>query len=166
NNSSTDNGYVKVNSIDIKPGAIGISDTFTFWEGLYFRNNLVTLEAIPKPGFLFDGWDGPTGGQTGSQISINLDGFTTIRARFVVDEDPPADIMNPEAHVLLDQAYSFTEWDEDHPELTFPPSMVFQQTEMTDPGLEDEMTGPYQVPESDIASADTASLGFPYRLTS
>lgn len=165
NNTSSDNGYVRVNTIDIKPGAIGISDSFTFWEGLYFRNNTVTLEAISSPGFIFDSWDGPVGGQTGSTISINLTGFTTIRALFVVDEDPPVDIMVPEAHVLLDEAYSFTAWDEDAPELTFPPSMVFQQTEMTDPGLEDEMTGPYQVPESDIAPADVESLGFPYRLT-
>jgi len=165
NNSSSDNGYVKVNSIFIKPEGIGIPNTFSYWEGLYYKDNPVTLEAKPNPGYLFDGWDGPTGGQTGSTISISLTGFTTIRARFVADEDPPADIMNPEAHVLINEAYSFTEWDEDHPELTFPPSMVFQQTEMTDPGLNDEMTGPYQVPANDISPDDIASLGFPYRLT-
>jgi len=165
NNTSVDNGYVKVNTIDIAPGAIGIVESFTFWEGLYFRNNPVTLEAIPKPGYRFDGWDGPTSGQTDSKISISLAGFTTIRARFVVNEDPPVDIMVPVAHILFNGMYEFTSWDEDVAELTFPPSMVFQQTEMTDPGLEDEMTGPYQVPASDIAPADTASLGFPYRLT-
>jgi hypothetical protein len=163
--TSDDKGYVKVNSIDIKPGTIGMSESFNFWEGLYFKDNAVTITAVPKPGYRFEEWEGPTGGQTGSTISINLTGFTSIRAHFILGEEPPDGIMDPEPHVLRNLSYAFTEWDEDHPELTFPPSMVFQQTEMTDPGLEDEMTGPYQVPANDIASADSASLGFPYRLT-
>jgi hypothetical protein len=85
---------------------------------------------------------------------------------FTLDENP-YDVMNPEPFVLADSddGYSFSEWSSEEAEYVFPPHMVFQQTRMTDPGLNDEMTDPYHVPESDIAAADAEFLGFPYKLT-
>lgn len=167
NNGSDNNGVVQVNSILIAPETEGVASTFSSWEGQYYRNYPIDLKAIAKPGYRFDRWEGPVANSTSITTTVTLSGFTTIRAIFVVDENP-YDAMNPEPFVLADaeDGYAFTEWSSEEPEYNFPPNMSFQQTRMTDPGLDDDMTDPYHVPESDIASGDAQFLGFPYKLSS
>jgi hypothetical protein len=166
NNRDVDNGVVRVNSIRIEPDTEGIPASFNNWEGLYFRNYPVEIEAIAKPGYRFEAWDGPVANSSSAITTVTLTTFTTIRAIFVVEENP-YDTMNPEPFVLAESndGYMFTEWSSEEAEYVFPPHMVFQQTRMTDPGLSDDMTDPYHVPESDIAPDDAAFLGFPYKLT-
>ncbi len=166
NNKPSDNGIVKVNSISIEPNTEGVPSSFNFWEGLYFKNYPIALEAIAKPGYRFERWEGPVANASSAATSATLSAFTTIRAVFVEDENP-YDVMNPEPFVLAgtQEGYSFSEWSSEQAEYVYPPNMVFQQTKMTDPGLSDEMTDPYHVPESDIAAADASFLGLPYKLT-
>lgn len=167
NNGSDENGYVQVNSILIAPETEGVPSSFNTWEGQYFRNYAIDIKAIAKPGYRFERWEGPVANSSSSETTVTLTAFTTIRAVFVEDENP-YDVMNPEPFVLAsaDDGYEFNEWSSEEPEYSFPPHMSFQQTRMTDPGLDDEMTDPYHVPESDIASGDAQFLGFPYKLSS
>lgn len=46
---------------------------------------------------------------------------------------------NPEPFNLSESDYSFMEWGADEPAGTYPESMIFHQTEIRDPGLDDEM---------------------------
>lgn len=73
------------------------------------------------------------------------------------------DAMNPAPHILSKDAFVFSRWDADEPEGHFPEHMVFQMTDVNDPGLEDEMTAPYFIPHDDYASGDSENIGFPYR---
>ncbi len=166
NHKPSDNGVVRVNSIRIAPETEGIPASFNSWEGLYYRNYPIEVHAEAKPGYRFERWDGPVADVNSASTTLTLTAFTTIRAVFVEDENP-YDVMNPEPFVLVDseQGYTFSEWSSEEAEYVFPPHMVFQQTKMTDPGLSDDMTDPYHVPESDIAADDAAFLGFPYKLT-
>jgi len=166
NNRHSDNGIVRINSITIEPGTEGIPDSFNNWEGLYFRNYPVNIQAVAKPGFRFDRWDGPVAETDKASTTVTLTTFTTIRALFV-EEENPYDVMNPPPFILASSnaGYSFSKWSSEEAEYSFPPHMVFQQTRMTDPGLTDAMTDPYHVPASDIAPDDAEFLGFPYKLT-
>ncbi|NLY43445.1 MAG: DUF5011 domain-containing protein, partial [Clostridiaceae bacterium] len=51
--------------------------------------------------------------------------------------------LSPEPYDLSQGPYSFTEWSDQSPEGTYPQNMIFLQSNMNDPGLEDEMTAPY-----------------------
>ncbi len=77
----------------------------------------------------------------------------------------PGDEMNPAAHNLSETPYTFNHWDEDKPQLAFPKNMIFQQSNMADPELEDEMTDPYFIESEDYHADDQDKIGFPYKLT-
>ncbi|MFH2142941.1 MAG: CotH kinase family protein [Bacteroidota bacterium] len=69
------NGYLHLNTIDIK--------TFP-WQGIYFENNPVDLEAIPYPGYVFYGWDDISVPDT-SFFTLNLTDTLFLTAYFVED---------------------------------------------------------------------------------
>ncbi len=73
--------------------------------------------------------------------------------------------MQPIAHPIRDEEYHFEYWSADEPDFSYPPSMVFQMSRMSDPMLDDEMTDPYFVPHDDYNSDDLSTLGFPYNNT-
>jgi hypothetical protein len=56
--SSPAHGYVRINTIDLLPTTQGVSENPYPWTGTYFRGIPVTFEAIPKPGYVFAGWEG------------------------------------------------------------------------------------------------------------
>lgn len=72
----------------------------------------------------------------------------------------------PGAYLLADADFAFNSWGELEPEGAFPPHMLFLQSAMNDPRLDDALMFAYHVPESDYAESDLVSLGFPYRLES
>jgi hypothetical protein len=56
--SSPAHGYVRINTIDLLPTTQGVSENPYPWTGTYFRGIPVAFEAIPKPGYVFAGWEG------------------------------------------------------------------------------------------------------------
>lgn len=55
--SNPSQGYIRVNSIDIFSGSIGVSDPSN-WSGIYFQNVPIEISAIPHDGYRFVGWEG------------------------------------------------------------------------------------------------------------
>ncbi|PKP53948.1 MAG: hypothetical protein CVT92_01945 [Bacteroidetes bacterium HGW-Bacteroidetes-1] len=154
-NNTPEMGTVQVNTIETG----GLS-----WQGIYFTQIPIELEAHPKHGFRFVSWSGYSNSQS-EKIDITMSSNTIIRAIFEVSNDFPGDSMNPQAYRLANGPYSFTCWDENNPEGQFPPHMIFQQSSKDDPSLSDQMTNPYHIPQGEYHADDAGSIGFPYRLT-
>ncbi|WP_164682413.1 CotH kinase family protein [Cyclonatronum proteinivorum] len=155
-------GIIKLNSIRLAPETDGIGANPYPFEATYFAGVPVRLEAIPNAGYRFDGWEGHESSEP--VITVDPAQLETISAVFVF-EPFEGDEMNPVAHDLSTGDYLFDFWSPEQPELTFPANIVFQQTRMTDPGLNDEMTDPYFLTEEDYHEDDAGSIGFPYALT-
>ncbi len=56
--SQPEGGYIRINSIDIKPGQTGIPDQPWPWTGIYFRDVPITFTAVPAEGYEFSRWVG------------------------------------------------------------------------------------------------------------
>jgi len=56
--SDQEYGYVKINTIDILPNTVGISEEPYPWDGIYFQGVPITVTAIPKEGYFFSHWEG------------------------------------------------------------------------------------------------------------
>ena len=50
-------GFIKLNSIEINNSTFGIDDDYQTWTGEYFNNIPVTLRAVALPGFKFLHWE-------------------------------------------------------------------------------------------------------------
>jgi hypothetical protein len=77
--SCSSQGYVKINTIEILPSTVGISLNPYPWTGTYFQGVSVKLEAVPKPGYVFSGWEGLE--ETGNRITHQA--FTDTSARIL-----------------------------------------------------------------------------------
>ncbi|MBL0014706.1 MAG: CotH kinase family protein [Flavobacterium sp.] len=87
NVSNDAHGYIKINTIDIKPGTPGISSNPYPWTGVYFSNIPVTLKAIAKPGFVFSNWTGAST-STNPEITISSAASFAVTAVFVPEVIP------------------------------------------------------------------------------
>jgi hypothetical protein len=161
--NTPDGGAVQVNSIVIDAEKITDSDMHgkIFWEGIYFKGVPVMLIPKPHPGYTFTGWDG----FDEDTVVVSPRENIHITANFTWSGDFNEDPMYPEPYDLSNGPYRFNYWPSDKPEGTFPPNMVFLQTDMTDPGLHDEMTALYHIPNGEYHSDDADNAGYPYRLT-
>lgn len=74
--SNPDQGYVRVNSIDIISDTPGIKDP-SGWTGTYFQGIPLTVTAIPKQGFVFSHWEGAKPEEKLS-VSITIDGDVNV----------------------------------------------------------------------------------------
>ena len=72
-------GYIRINSTDIKESAPGIVDQ-NEWVGIYFQGVPITVTAVPKPGYAFAGWEGYDG--TSPAIDLAVSKNITLRALF------------------------------------------------------------------------------------
>jgi uncharacterized repeat protein (TIGR02543 family) len=149
-------GDIRVNTI--KPELVD------GWEGIYFRDVPIQLQAIPRPGYRFVEWTGTFSGSS-ETLEVTPTGNIQLTAHFEPGNDFAGDAMNPPAYRLANGSYTFSYWDAHEPEQRFPPSMVFQQSAINDPLLADEMTHPYYIPAGEYHPDDNGSVGFPYRLT-
>jgi hypothetical protein len=168
--SDSRHGKIRINTLDITsdlPGHVEPEQPYP-WSGVYFQDIPVRLVVSPVPGYRFIGWnDGQTGEDT---LYITLTGDTVLTAHFEFDDQFGGDEMNPEAYLLSAGPYVFNFWDPEEPEGSYPPSMRFLQTRMSDPGLDDEMTDPYHIPftdetDNEYHADDQDKIGFPYKLT-
>jgi len=158
-------GSIQVNSFFIEENQFIKSDSLDghFWEGTYFKDIPVRIIAISSPGYAFTGWEGMD--HHSDTLIIVPSDTMHFTALFEYDGVYHDGIMNPEPHDLARGPYRFNYWPDDKPGNTFPPHMVFQQTNLTDPGLTDEMTDVYHIPEDEYHSDDHRSIGYPYSLT-
>jgi hypothetical protein len=87
NVSNDAHGYIKMNTIEIKPGTPGISANPYPWTGVYFSNIPVTLTAIAKPGYVFSNW---TGASSSTDATITITSATSfgVTAVFVAEPIP------------------------------------------------------------------------------
>jgi hypothetical protein len=58
NVSDIDHGFIRVNTIDIKPGAAAIEGNPWPWTGWYFSKMPIRIEAVANEGFRFSHWEG------------------------------------------------------------------------------------------------------------
>ncbi len=85
--TDTAQGYVKVNSIDIKTTTPGITNA-SYWTGIYFKGVPVTLRAIPNEGYEFDHWEGISGVTTTSDtITFDPTGNVSVRPVFIANQE-------------------------------------------------------------------------------
>ena len=85
NVSNSGEGFVKVNTIEIKSETPGVPEIAYPWTGIYFQNIPITLKAIALPGFVFSHWSGAST-STESEITINALSDISIVANFIPDE--------------------------------------------------------------------------------
>jgi hypothetical protein len=84
--SNPEQGYVRINSIDVVKGIPGIEEPSS-WSGIYFNEIPISLAAIPQPGYEFSHWEGVDPGIAQDEtISILLEDDLKITAVFETDE--------------------------------------------------------------------------------
>jgi len=162
--ASPGGGTVKVNSIYIRAETPGVDAGPYPWTGIYFNFRPVRLVAIPEPGYRFAGWTGRSS-STAETISITMSGHTEITAWFEPDDSAETGGINPVPHRLVSGDYAFRRWSASQPDSTFPPNMVFLQSQMDDPLLEDDVSVLYHIPHDDYHEDDLATVGYPYNNT-
>jgi hypothetical protein len=79
--SSTEAGYVRINTIDILPATHGVEPVPYPWSGTYFQDVPITLRAVALPGHQFLYW---TGGveSTSAEVTLSLTGALSVTAVF------------------------------------------------------------------------------------
>jgi hypothetical protein len=82
NLSHDTHGYIRTNTVDIKPSTMGVPATPYPWTGQYFPGIPLELEAHPMPGYMFSHWSGASSAST-SKITLILTGNTQLTAHFV-----------------------------------------------------------------------------------
>lgn len=79
--SDASQGYIKMNTINIKDGTPGISGNPYPWTGIYFHNIPVKLKAEALPGYEFSHWSGAST-STNAEISITPNADFSVTAHF------------------------------------------------------------------------------------
>jgi hypothetical protein len=74
-------------------------------------------------------------------------------------------LVYPDASVLNNGFYAFTEWDPGQPESVYPPHTLFLQSDVNDPGLNAPLLYPYFISPDEYSVEDAANIGFPYKNT-
>jgi Leucine-rich repeat (LRR) protein len=93
NESDEDNmGHIRINSIDITSDYPGLENDLYF-TGKYYKNNEITITAVPNPGYKFISWEGTN--NTSSTLKVNLTNDIILRAIFIEDMDYVIDFYDP-----------------------------------------------------------------------
>ncbi|MCC5916196.1 MAG: CotH kinase family protein [Cryomorphaceae bacterium] len=87
NVSDTMAGYVKINTVEIKDGTVGVESQPYPWSGVYFNDVPITLIANANPGFIFTHWSGDIS-NTDDTLHITRDSNLQIQANFINDTMP------------------------------------------------------------------------------
>ncbi len=159
--SDRSGGTVLVNDhLLLHPDAPGFEETNRVfpWTGRYFRGVPIRVEALPAPGYRFEGWADTPGSDP--VRSLTLDGDRVLAAVFIPDEE--ADVA---AHPLSEGPYSFAEWSPDAPVGSYPPFMQFVESSWPDPDLRAPLTGVWTLPynlnsRSRVVGLDEEGVGF------
>jgi hypothetical protein len=136
--SSQDHGYVRVNTVDIRPATPGVPRRAYPWTGIYFHNIPVKLSAHARLGFEFSHWEGVPGNSKETQVELTLQDATKVKAVFNLTDDIDA---VPKPHILRKGSYVFDYWDKNQASGTFPDHMAFVYMDEADPGLDARIEG-------------------------
>ncbi|WP_314242288.1 CotH kinase family protein [Empedobacter tilapiae] len=79
--NNKEQGFVKVNTIEINNSTVGIEEDYQNWSGDYFKSIPVTLEAIALPGYKFSHWEGDLESKD-QKIIINPSHNFSVKAIF------------------------------------------------------------------------------------
>ncbi|RLZ06864.1 CotH kinase family protein [Faecalibacter macacae] len=107
NVANVEEGFVKVNTIEINNSTVGIDGDYSTWSGDYFKGVPVKLQAIALPGYTFSHWTGDVD-STESEITINPEENTNViavfqrdlsigdvnKVDFLVYPNPTSDVLN------------------------------------------------------------------------
>ena len=167
--NNTAKGIIKVNTMTLSSALDGVDDPVYPWSGIYYRDHPVRLIAVPEAGYRFDGWTGDYSSSSDT-VYVTLESAKQITANFSADDPFEGDEMNPAPFDISQDHYEFNYWSADEPEGSFPPNMVFQQSSVNDPGLDEPMTDPYFIPfidedDNEYHADDQDKFGYPYMLT-
>lgn len=141
NVSNPDQGYVRVNTIDILPSTLGVAANPYPWSGTYFKNVNITLTAVPKPGYKFLQWENASNQVVSNVAVITFAPSSTtplFRAVFAVDVAPVQVPAPLDAGACV---YNFNAWPATTAGGTFPDNMRFVYMENDDPGLTSNVVG-------------------------
>ncbi|MFO7873424.1 MAG: CotH kinase family protein [Bacteroidales bacterium] len=69
--SNTLKGHIRINTIEIVPCTPGVSEKPYPWNGKYFKDIPIEVEAIPAPGYSFSHWEGS---YNGTENPVRLSG--------------------------------------------------------------------------------------------
>ncbi|MFV0198438.1 CotH kinase family protein [Empedobacter falsenii] len=89
--SNPEEGFVKVNTIEINNSTVGIDGDYSTWSGDYFKNVPVKLQAVALPGYKFLRWEGDYT-STDAELTINPALDYTIKAVFAKNDLSTGDI--------------------------------------------------------------------------
>lgn len=137
--SSEEEGYVQVNTIEILSSTKGISGVVYPWTGEYYEDIPVEITAKPKLGHKFLHWEYNGATLPDSVLTVSLTQNKSYKAIFA--EDFLSENPLPTAFQMAPCGYSFSSWDEESPEGTFPASMAFVYMNQEDPLLSAEIEG-------------------------
>ncbi|GAB4026945.1 CotH kinase family protein [Spirosoma koreense] len=152
NVSNADQGYVKVNTIDILPTTVGVSATPYPWTGIYFQGNAIRIVAKPKSGFRFVAWQ-----ENGSTIATDTAySYNPTTDRTLTAVFAPSDSFagKPAAFTLSSGDYRFESWSPTATPATYPANMHLVSMNQADPALSatfalaDTVTGAYNYSSS------------------
>jgi hypothetical protein len=99
---SAGGGTVKLNTLSLK-------STDMPWTGVYFQGNEVHLDAIPDPGYKFDGWSGAVTSQ-GASLSLSTGRSTTLTAAFSIDGSQAERIVINEINYHSSDSFNPGDW--------------------------------------------------------
>ena len=157
-------GTIQVNTITIDENTPGVTGYPYPWSGIYYSGMQMQVIARPAPGYRFAGWSGSYTSESDT-LRFSFPGKSTLTANFEPDDTWAGNPENPFPHRLSSNWYTFRSWSSDHPDSTFPRNMVFLQSDIDDPLLEDEVSFLYHIPHDDYNADDLATVGFPYNNT-
>ncbi|MCC5804944.1 MAG: chitobiase/beta-hexosaminidase C-terminal domain-containing protein [Opitutales bacterium] len=136
--------------------AVNVSDWFSDPDG----DDLTFTTVSTVPGVLTASADGAS-----VWLSPVETGGAVVTVAAADGHNPPVEtsvyvLVYPGPHALAEGMFAFGEWSAAEPAGSFPPHMIFVQSEVTDPDVNTELPFAYHIPPGDAAVPIDA--GFPY----
>jgi hypothetical protein len=80
------------------------------WNGVYFEDVPVQITAIPGPGYRFVHWEGPVDEPLSSSTTVNLSGYSTVKAVFIKDGSNLGNIVINEIYYQDADGFDADDW--------------------------------------------------------
>jgi hypothetical protein len=91
--SHAEQGYIRINTINITSETHGIPEQLYPWTGIYYTGIPIEVEAIALPGYAFSHWEGSSNNDE-ALITIIPEGNINLTAHFVDSTTPDPEIIH------------------------------------------------------------------------